>query len=278
MEKNVVLNQIRRLQRRTSRILRAIVPALDRHLLQHDITTELQRALEFQEGLFPEHIMLPLNFGKALPERALELLLATLSYQPGLKVLDVGYAHAMKCHLDMIQSLATPKFFTGLDIAPASYNATPYYCKTLAANIADEPLSTERFDLVWCISTLEHIGMDNSNYQKHFKREQMADFSAVKNMLRLLARNGRLLITVPYGKAEDHGWLRNYDRDRWQAILQLARDAAILKEWYFRHTYGAGWVLCSADELAHVGYYDQHNSGAGGMAAVLIEQSSIHYR
>jgi len=42
-------------------------------------------------------------------------------------------------------------------------------------------------------------------------------------MLRLLKKSGTLLITVPYGKYEEHGWLRNYDKHRWQELLGAAR-------------------------------------------------------
>jgi len=263
-----------RLQRLILRTLRTAIPGFDRQLLQRDILTEFQRALAFQQGKFPGSIVIPPNFGKGMPERVPELLLAALSYQPGVKVLDVGYANAMKCHLNMIDSLASPKNFTGIDIVPASYDATPYYSKMLTADMAGNDSLDERFDLIWCISTLEHIGMDNSSYQKDFRLEQAADFRAIENMFRLLSPAGKLLVTVPYGREEDHGWLRNYHRERWQNIIALTRESANITEWYFKHTYGSGWNLALSEELAHVGYYDQNNSGAGGLAAVLIENQT----
>jgi hypothetical protein len=89
-------------------------------------------------------------------------------------------------------------------------------------------------------------------------------------MLRLLKKSGTLLITVPYGKYEEHGWLRNYDQHRWQDLLGAARPQATVRELYFRHTYGNGWTTASPEELRYVGYYDQANAGAGGLAAALI--------
>jgi hypothetical protein len=116
--------------------------------------------------------------------------------------------------------------------------------------------------------------MDNSSYQKKSRLEDAADFKAVSNMLRLLSNNGRLLITVPYGKLENHGWLRNYDCERWRKILDTAHGFTKVTQWYFKHTHGVGWILCEAAELRHVGYYDQQNSGAAGMAAALIQKTN----
>lgn len=37
---------------------------------------------------------------------------------------------------------------------------------------------------------------------------------------------------------------------------------------YYRHTHGTGWRVATVEELEHIGYYDQSNSGAAGLAVI----------
>ena len=245
--------------------------------LQQSIAAEFQRAFShLGENGSIQDLRLPENYGRGLPERTVELLLARLTYQAGAKVLDVGHANAMSCHLDMLRTLPVPRHLTGIDIAQPTYDTRPWYEQSIQADIAggDSGASPAgpTFDLIWCISTLEHIGLDNAGYTAQFERNDDLDRQAFERMLGYLAPAGRLLVTVPYGKAENHGWLRNYDQQRWQDMVDKARRVGEAQTWYFRHTFGAGWQLADAEELQYVGYYDQQNAGAGAIAAVLAQR------
>lgn len=55
------------------------------------------------------------------------------------------------------------------------------------------------FDLVSCISTLEHIGL--ANYYGITEQDEAGDLKAAKEMVRILKPSGILLLTVPYCKA-----------------------------------------------------------------------------
>jgi len=245
---------------------------LTREDIQQKIFNEFKKALNCNQKKYLEEIVLPKDFGKALPERVIELLLARLSYKPGAKVLDVAHANAMKCHRNMLLTLPEPRHLTGIDIAEPVYDITALYEHSYVGDITKTPFSENSFDLIWCISALEHFGMDNSGYTDNFLRENDMDVKAVSEMLRLLRIDGTLLITVPYGKFEDHGWLKNYDNKYWQNILDTASINGELHEFYFRHTFGEGWSCASKEELQYVGYFDQANSGCGALAAVIIKK------
>lgn len=238
--------------------------------LQTRIIRDLHRALALDQSGFPGRVTLPDLYGKGMPERAVEILMARLTYVPGKKVLDVGYANTMECHRAMIAALPPPRHLTGIDIAEPAYDAHQYYETTIQADITRTSFSNATFDLIWCVSALEHFGMDNSVYTEEFSREPAMDAQAVREMLRILAPGGQILITVPYGKFEDHGSHKNYDRDHWQTLLDIARPAGRVTEWYFRHTHGHGWQQVPAEELQYVGYFDQANAGAGGVAVTLM--------
>lgn len=81
------------------------------------------------------------------------------------------------------------------------------------------------FDWICCISTLEHVGMDNtflytSDEAKH--ESSTEDYRKVIDALKIcLKKNGRLFITVPYGKYKNHGWFQVFDSHMMDSIVEI---------------------------------------------------------
>ena len=238
--------------------------------LQHDISREVKRGAALCQTDFPTNLILPEKYGKGLPERVVELLLVQLLYQPKCQILDVGHANAMQCHLELIKALPARKNITGIDIAQPAFDASKYYKDSICGDITNTNLEDNRFWRIWCISALEHFGMDNSAYTNEFSIDDSFPARALREMLRIMRSGGQILITVPFGKYENHGWLINYDNEHWQNLLNIARHNCTIYEFYFKHTFGDGWIAAPAKELRYVGYYDQANKGAGALAAVII--------
>jgi len=67
------------------------------------------------------------------------------------------------------------------------------------ADVRKLPYADGSFDLVTCISTLEHIGMDNSEWHIEGGQETEGDLKALVEMRRVLSGEGRLPVTVPFG-------------------------------------------------------------------------------
>jgi SAM-dependent methyltransferase len=207
-----------------------------------------------------------------MPERVVELLLARLSYQPGRTVLDIGHANSMDCHRNMVRSLPEPRRLTGLDIADPVYDASQLYERSVRASVDSTPFEEGTFDLIWCISSFEHFGMDNTGYRPGFAvDERMAD-AALTEMTRILGAGGTLLLTVPYGRYEDHGWFRNFDARLLGGVLERLRPLGPTRELYFGHDAEEGWRAASPDQLRDVGYHDQKNAGASAVAAVVFRK------
>ena len=197
-----------KLKRIASKLHQAISPQARSRALQIAITSELKRAIEIPQPDFSARLILPDGFGRGLLERVPELLLAYLACRDGVRILDIGHANAAQSHLNMISLLPSAVEITGMDIAEPTCEISGIYKESIRADISD--WNTEsRFDLIWCISTLEHFGMDNHGYTDAFTTDAQADFKAMRQMVDLLADSGRLLVTVPYGVAENHGWFRN---------------------------------------------------------------------
>ena len=231
------------------------------------ILSEVGRALERNRGS-DGTIRLPAQYGRNLPERVIEIFFARLYYKPGLKVLDVGCSNAMESHLRMVRNLEPPRNIVGIDISVPSERTRRCYDRFLHKSIVSSRIETGSFDLIWCISALEHFGMDNSSYTDQFILSEDMDVQAVKEMVRILAQGGRLLVTVPYGKYENHTWFRNYDGDHLRNLLVPMECRADIQTSYYRHTHGTGWRVATVEELEHIGYYDQSNSGAAGLAVI----------
>ena len=75
--------------------------------------------------------------------------------------------------------------------------------------------------------------------------------AAVAELLRILVPGGALLVTVPYGRREDHGWFRQLDR----ADLESLLPRGSLDVYAYS---GEGWQTSSAGAAAGAAYYDHH--------------------
>jgi SAM-dependent methyltransferase len=238
--------------------------------LQQRIVRAYHAALAHGGHDFPRRIALPPRCGPGLPERVIELLAARLSYRPGVRVLDVGHAYMMECHRALLAELPAPRDLTGVDISDPIFDPALYYTASYKASVTDLPFADAAFGLVWCISALEHFGMDNSDYTREFTVDERMAARAMDEMLRVLQPGGSLLLTLPYGRYENHGWFRNFDRDHLAALLAPVRDRADLHALYFRHTRPDGWAAADPAALQDVAYGDGHNVGAAACAIVTL--------
>lgn len=180
--------------------------------------------------------------GSGLSERVIEVpwVIRSLRGSERLHVLDVGTAFAPVVYKRLLRYL--PHEIEGIDLADRRVPGV----KTHVADIRNLPFGDNSFDLAVCISTLEHIGMDNEHYGVRGGENDGDDVVALRELGRVAAR---ALITVPGGDDEDLGWLRQYApstlRERVaQAGLSVARLDV------FRHDREAGWRLASEDAVA----------------------------
>lgn len=122
-------------------------------------------------------------------------------------------------------------------------------------------LKSKCFDEIVCISTLEHIGMDNSFlYSKNPRLNEFKpnDYKkAIREFKRLLKPGGRLLITVPYGRHENHGWLQQFDCKMVDAVFDAFEPSSHSIAYY--KYFPDGWQIAKAEECTDCSYFDIHN-------------------
>lgn len=192
-------------------------------------------------------------------ERVVEVPWVLTRYRGERRVLDIGYAFAESVYLTGLLGLGIPDLH-GLDL---SARWVPQL-HGIRGDGRSLPYRDEVFDLVLCVSTLEHLGRDNVRYGVDAEKEAEGDARSLAEIGRVLAPGGRLLVTVPVGHAEDHGWFVQYDLDSWTSLVE--RSPLTPEEEDIFELTDDGWVrTVDRERIAKLSYAD----GVRGARAVL---------
>ena len=104
-------------------------------------------------------------FAVGTTERSVEVPWALSCIGDAHSVLDVGYAYAEGVYLEKITNMNIPELH-GVDASPPLVRTIKYWKKIIKcqADIRNElPYPDNYFDVILCISTIEHIGYDNNH-------------------------------------------------------------------------------------------------------------------
>lgn len=128
------------------------------------------------------------------------------------RVLEVGYAFAERAYLAGL--LCAGVEVVGVDLALAEVEDM----ETVEADVRELPFDDRSFDQVLLVSTLEHIGADNTLYGGAQEHDDGGRIAALRELRRVLRPNGTLLVTVPLGEPGNHGWFRQDDVQGWTSL------------------------------------------------------------
>jgi len=203
---------------------------------------------------------LPAGYGARCDERVVEYpwVMAHLP-QTGAELLDAGSALNFGYLLDAPPLRASR--VTIFTLAPEGEYRRPN-TRYLYGDLRRSGLPDGGFDIIVSISTLEHVGMDNTRLYTGdaAKNESRPDdyIAVVSEFNRLLRPGGRALITVPYGRYQDLGWLQQFDAGMVTRMTDAFGGTATVT--YYR--YGAGgWQTAAAADCAADSYFDVHRGG-----------------
>jgi SAM-dependent methyltransferase len=197
---------------------------------------------------------LPDGYGRLLDERIAEYPWCFARIPAGrAAILDAGSILNQEYLLD--QPLLRNKQLTILTLAPEDECHWQRGISYLYGDLRDIPARDGQFDTIVCLSTLEHVGCDNSAYTGDATQAEHRpdDFRGVMAELRrVLATGGTLLLSVPYGKYAHLGSFQQFDA----ALLGQAIEAfgpATASITYYRYT-AAGWRIATAEECRDAEY------------------------
>lgn len=206
-------------------------------------------------------------------ERVVEVPWVLGKYRGEGRVLEVGYAFAEEHYLRALVEMDIP-FLVGVDAAPSPRAADVLRFHQVRSDILHPCFGAQTFDLILCVSTIEHIGRDNTRYgldQGH--EDSHPDHAAIRAMAGWLAPAGRLLLTVPFGRFEDHGWLINYDMDRLDALIKASE--LDVEEMTFYAWQPGGWDEVQPEALRDRGYRSLGAAHAAGVALVELQRGDV---
>ena len=249
--------------------LEAAVPALRSGALsRHAAIRNLVESHEFAELLAIEEATLAalgsgapfaptVPFSAGMSERVVEVPWVLSRYRGERRVVDVGYANAPSVYLSLLLRLGVPELL-GLDLAVRRVPSLA----GVRADLRGMPYEAGSADVVLLISTLEHIGFDNSVYGGPAEATA-GDQQALAEIARVLRPAGRLLVTVPIGVFQDHGWFRQYDEPAWRALVGSA-PFDVTEETAYRAT-PDGWVASSSITDVADARYGEPGPGASAV-------------
>ena len=203
-------------------------------------------------GERPRNLVAPAG----VDERPIEIPWCLARYAGEPSVLDVGYAFAEPAYIVGLLGLGAPSL-TGVDLAAADVPGL----RSVQADLRQLPFRNAEFDVAIAISTLEHVGRDNSQYGLDVEHDDASLDAALRELRRV---SSRLLVTVPTGAGEvlpeqavytPPQWIERFERagflvwedelyelgaDGWMSVSELSPDLA-----YGARGPGASAVLCA---------------------------------
>lgn len=210
---------------------------------------------------FRSGAQLPASYGLRLDERVIEYpwVLARLAAGPSL-LLDAGSTlnfEYLACH-----RLLSKKHLVIYTLSPLGENLlrlpnTSY----LYGDLRRVYMQSNVFDEIVCISTLEHVGLDNTllytSDQSYREQQEDGYLPVVRELRRLLKPGGRLLLTVPFGQPVRFAWLQQFDNAMLERLI--AGFGGELRDLAFYRHFVDGWQVATAAACADAVYYDNHS-------------------
>jgi ubiquinone/menaquinone biosynthesis C-methylase UbiE len=177
--------------------------------------------------------------------------------EPPATVLDVGCSDS-----DFPLSLAAHNFKVyGLDIR--EYHIKNPSFLFIQGSILNTSFPDQYFDVLTAISSVEHLGLSG----RYSVEEDIpsAEKKAMKEMRRILKDNGRIVLTVPYGRfAVLKPWHKVYDA---QKLADLTAGFTVLKEKFFVrnrdiHDPNGCWVSATKETASEIAPFVISKGGA----------------
>jgi SAM-dependent methyltransferase len=210
-------------------------------------------------GLLKSDEQLPSGYGSRIDERSIEYpwIFAQLPAKPG-NVLDAGSALNHRFLIE--RAPLKDAQLTIMTLAPEKRCFWGRSISYVFGDLRNTMFSDASFDVIVSVSTIEHIGLDNTMLYTSdaTKNENDANgyLSAIKEFKRILKPGGICLITVPYGKHEVQGWYQVFNE---RMITELIAAFQPVEHSVDYFGYGMdGWSRTVSENVANADFFDFH--------------------
>ena len=203
---------------------------------------------------------LPTGYGIGVDERCVEYpwLLAHLDQRSDV-LLDAGSTlnHAFILNHRVLRE----KVIHVLTLAPERNCFWAKGISYLFHDLRDIPIRNDYYDVIACISTLEHIGCDNRQYTRigAHSEQRVKDFAlTMKELRRVLKAGGTLYLTVPFGVYSHFGTFQQFDRNLLSRAIKAFGKAREVTKIFYRYK-AEGWNVADAMDCSECEYVEWIN-------------------
>lgn len=200
---------------------------------------------------------LPAGYGVGVDERCIELpwIISHLRNDSGI-LLDAGSSLNHEFLLDDPALRNRPVNILTLAPEPTCFwrRGISYLYHDMRAM----PFRDCYFDVITCISTLEHVGCDNSigTANPQYQENRPEDVSlAMRELCRVLKPGGRLFLTVPFGRYALHRGFQLFDLAHLLNVIKSFDSAPEVRAAYYRYL-PDGWTHATAEDCAGCEYVE----------------------
>jgi SAM-dependent methyltransferase len=151
----------------------------------------------------------------------------------------------------IIEKLKNKFNITIQTLYPENYSFYDEGISYLYEDLTKKIFNKNTFDIITCISTLEHVGFDISMYNHSNKeilnnKNKLGYLKVIENFQFILKKGGILLITVPYGTTKQYSNLGIFDEKKIKQIIKKFKP----QKSYIRYaTFKEGvWKECYKNE------------------------------
>jgi SAM-dependent methyltransferase len=198
--------------------------------------------------------LLPVGYGIGIDERCVEYPWLFANIPPSaVQILDAG--SVLNHEFILKHSCLKDKDLHILTLAPEDNCFWRRRISYLYSDLRKIPMRNEYYELVVCLSTLEHVGCDNSRYGQHERYKENnpdAFVSVMKEFRRVLQPGGTLLLSVPFGKYRAYGGFQQFNRDLLDQAISAFGPCARADSFY-RYSAG-GWQVAAVQECENCEY------------------------
>ena len=160
-------------------------------------------------------------------------------HSTGTRILDVGSTGSP------LPLKLAKKGYNVYSIDVRNYHEKHPNLTVVNADIKNTPFSDDFFDVITCVSTIEHIGLGAYGDPKY----DVGGESAMGEFKRILKKHGRLILTTPFAGEYKVLPLRDaYERiHNYEKIRALFNGWEILKEEYYIPEKAKHWIKATRD-------------------------------
>jgi len=210
---------------------------------------------------FKNSFGLPTLYGKNIGERIIEYpwLISNLPEEPKT-LLDAG--STLNYSEIMNHKKLNNKKIIIVNLSHEDYCFWQKDISYLFADLRQLPFLDNCFDIITCISTLEHVGMDNTMFYtddpKHKESKSRDYLKVILELKRVLKSGGTLFITVPFGRYQNLQYLQQFNQDMIKQVIETFNGKTTSID-YYRYTKD-GWNISNADECMDMEFFDIHQT------------------